>query len=108
MFACVRSRIAALSDRRGCSPRLILRRAVPIISSTVLISTVGWHAEASAWQLTATWAQNTSDVISGVSVERATGPSGAYAQVATTATGVSTYTDSGLTSGTTYCYRTRA
>ena len=108
MFACVRSRIAALSDRRGCSPRLILRRAVPIISSTLLISTVGWHAEATAWQLTATWVQNTADVISGISLERATGPSGTYAQVATTAPGTSTYTDSGVTAGTTYCYRTRA
>src|SRR3989442_5550014 len=107
MFSCIASRIAALSGRRGRSSRLILRRAVPIISSTVLMSTLGWHAEATAWQLKAGWVQNGPDV-TGTSLERATGPSGTYAQIATTAPGVSTYADSGLTAGTTYCYRTRA
>src|SRR5207253_6068472 len=60
------------------------------------------------WQLTATWAEDTTVAVIGVSLERATGPSGTYAQIATTPPGVNTYTDSGLTAGTTYCYRARA
>src|SRR2546422_184458 len=108
MFSCIASRIAARSDRRGRSSRPMLRRVVPIISSAVLMTTLGWHAEATAWQLTAGWVQNSTDVITGTSLERATGPSGTYTQIATTAPGVSTYADSGLTAGTTYCYRTRA
>src|SRR5438309_8643200 len=108
MFSGVAGRLAAPSDRRGHSSRLRLRRVVPIISSIVLMSAMGWHAEAAAWQLTATWVANTTDVISGVSLERATGSSGTYAQIATTVPGVNTYTDSGLTAGTTYCYRARA
>jgi hypothetical protein len=41
-------------------------------------------------------------------VERKTGPAGTYAPIATTGTGATTYVDSTVVAGTTYCYRVRA
>jgi len=41
-------------------------------------------------------------------VERKTGPTGTYAPIATTGTGATTYVDSTVVAGTTYCYRVRA
>ena len=70
----------------------------------LLVASLGWHTDAVAWQLAANWA-GSSGGVNGYSLERATGPGGTYAQIATTASGVITYTDSGVTAGTTYCYR---
>jgi hypothetical protein len=58
-------------------------------------------------QVVLTWADN-SDNEQGFKVERKTGAGGTYAQVATVYAGVTTYQDTGLTSGTTYYYRIRA
>ena len=41
-------------------------------------------------------------------MERKTGPTGTYAPIATTGTGATTYVDSTVVAGTTYCYRVSA
>ena len=43
----------------------------------------------------------------GFKIERMTS-TGSYSQIASVPTNIQTYTDTGLTSGTTYCYRVRA
>ena len=81
-----------------------LRAVSPIL---LLLIALGWPAEASAWQLTATWVDTSNDE-TGFSIERATGASGNYAEIATVTAGVAAYTDSSVAAGTTYCYRVRA
>ena len=63
---------------------------------------------AHAAQLTASWSDATPDDHTGFKVERKTGTTGAFAQVATTGATVMSYIDTTLTAGTTYCYRVRA
>src|SRR5581483_10608766 len=53
------------------------------------------------------WTDNSTNE-TGFSVERKTGASGSYGQIATTGQGVAAYVDSSVTAGTTYYYRTRA
>ena len=52
------------------------------------------------------WSDNSTNE-TGFAIERKTGTQ-AYAQVGTTAAGATSYTDTGLTAGTTYTYRLRA
>ena len=63
---------------------------------------------AQAAQLTVSWSDATPDDHTGFKVERKTGTTGAFAQVATTGATVMAYVDTTLTAGTTYCYRVRA
>ena len=53
------------------------------------------------------WADNSNNE-TGFKIERKTGAAGTYAQIATTAANVLSFTDSGLTAATTYYYRIRA
>jgi hypothetical protein len=62
---------------------------------------------ASAATLTATWTDNANGT-AFFKVERKTGTTGTYSQIGTTPTGATSFSDSTLTSGTTYCYRVRA
>jgi hypothetical protein len=94
--------------RRHSYRRLTSRRTFSIVAFILLVSVLGWWAEAGAWWLTATWVQDPTSVVSEYSIERATGTGGTYAQIATTAAGVTTYVDSSVAAGTTYCYRVRA
>lgn len=64
-------------------------------------------AVSSASSLTLNWTDNSSDEL-GFKIERKTGAGGVYGQIDTTGAGITTYTDSGLTEGTTYTYRVRA
>lgn len=54
-----------------------------------------------------TWTNNAASV-TGFKIERKTGESGAYGQIATTGAGVTAYTDSSLSEGVFYAYRVRA
>src|ERR1044071_6007873 len=72
--------------------------------STVVIS---WQSTATAAQLQLSWVDNSSDE-SGFNIERKTGTTGTYAQIASVGANVTSYTDSTLTSSTTYCYRVNA
>jgi len=58
-------------------------------------------------QLTLDWVDNAGGTATFV-VERKPGPTGPYAQIATTGTGITTYTDLAVVAGTTYCYRVKA
>jgi predicted phage tail protein len=60
----------------------------------------------SSSQINLSW-QDNSDDETGFKIERKTG-SGSYAQIATAGAGVTSYSDSGLSTSTTYYYRVRA
>ena len=62
---------------------------------------------ASAAQLTLAWVDNAGGT-AYFNVERKTGTTGTYARIATTGTGITTYADSAVVAGTTYCYRVKA
>ena len=62
---------------------------------------------ASAAQLTLDWVDNAGGTANFI-VERKTGTTGTYARIATTGTGITTYADSAVVAGTTYCYRVKA
>src|SRR5712691_4791460 len=74
---------------------------------SLLVAATIYHAEATAAQLTLTWKNNSTNE-SGFKIERKTGTSGTYAQVATVGVNVTSYIDSSLATGTTYCYQVRA
>ena len=57
--------------------------------------------------ITLAWADN-SDNENGFAIQRKTGTNGTFAQLATVATNVTSYTDSALIAGNTYCYRLNA
>ena len=58
-------------------------------------------------QLTLTWQDNSSDEVD-FAIERKTGTSGVYSQIASVAANVTTYMDNSVTRGVTYCYRVQA
>lgn len=62
---------------------------------------------ASSSRITLTWADNSSNE-SGFKIERKTGVSGTYIQIATAGATITTYLDTGLAASTTYYYRVRA
>jgi len=62
---------------------------------------------ASAAQLTLDWVDNSGGT-AYFTIERKTETSGTYAPIATTGTGTTTYADSAVVAGTTYCYRVKA
>ena len=79
-----------------------------VAAATLLFLTIlTWHAEAIAGQLTESWVNNTGDAI-GISLERSMGSTGTFTEIATTGPTATTYTDSTVSDGTTYCYRVRA
>jgi len=60
-----------------------------------------------AAQLTLDWADNTGGTANFI-IERRTRTTGTYARIATTGIGITTYVDSAVVAGTTYCYRVKA
>jgi hypothetical protein len=64
------------------------------------------HTEAAA-ALQLTWADNSNNE-DGFKIERAIGSGGTFSQIALAGVNVTSYTDSSVTTGTTYCYRVRA
>ncbi len=81
--------------------------AVAAFAALGLVLVLG-STPAHAAQLTASWSDATPDDHTGFKVERKTGTTGAFAQVASTGATVMSYIDTTLTAGTTYCYRVRA
>jgi hypothetical protein len=82
----------------------ILRLCVALSS---LLFGIGWHIETLAGQLTATWVDTSADA-TGFSIERSTGMTGTFSEIATTDARITTYTDSTVSDLTIYCYRVRA
>src|SRR5947207_10084898 len=62
---------------------------------------------ASGAQLTLDWVDNSGGT-AYFTIERKTETTGTYAPIATTGTGITTYSDSAVVAGTTYCYRVKA
>jgi hypothetical protein len=77
------------------------------VATLLFLTMLAWHAETLAAELTTSWVNNTADAI-GISVERSTGSTGAFTEIATTGPANSTFTDRTVTAGSTYCYRVRA
>jgi hypothetical protein len=77
------------------------------VATLIFLAILTWHAETIAAQLTASWGNNTADAL-GISVERSTGSTGTFTEIATTGPAAATYTDPLVSAGTTYCYRVRA
>ena len=65
------------------------------------------NTKANPAKFTLTWTDNSNNE-DGFKIERETGTSEAFTQIAAVRANVTSYNDSGLTSGTTYCYRVRA
>jgi hypothetical protein len=72
--------------------------------------------EASAWftifpvrtaQLNLIWQDNSTNE-NGFQIERKIGPNGTYVRIASVAANTTSYLDTNLANGTTYCYRVRA
>jgi len=73
----------------------------------LLLPAMIWYGEAAAAGLNLTWDDNSIDE-DGFKIERKEGQAGTFSQITTVGANVSSYTDSGLTDGTTYCYQVRA
>jgi hypothetical protein len=89
-----------------------LAHAVPITSTVRIITMPNAPSDLAATSPSPssaqlTWTDNSTDE-DGFSIERKTGVSGTYAEIATTATNIASYTDSAVDAGTTYFYRVRA
>jgi FG-GAP-like repeat len=72
-----------------------------------LLGTLSWQNQASAGQLQLAWTDNSNNE-DGFKIERKTGTTGTYTQVATVGPNVTSYTDFTLADGATYCYRVAA
>src|SRR5262249_27120097 len=77
------------------------------VLAALLAPGLAGHATAQTAQLTLTWTDNSANE-DGFGIERKIGTSGTYGQIATIGANATSYTDTGLTAGTTYCYRTFA
>jgi len=77
------------------------------IAVLLALSVLIWHAETMAGQLTQSWVDNSASA-TGISVERSQGSTGTFTEIATTSGAATSYTDTLLADGTTYCYRVRA
>jgi hypothetical protein len=89
-----------LSSNRSLFPTIIL---ISLLSLAVL----GGPRESGAGELEATWMDNSSNE-DGFKIERRTGTTQTYTQIAIVGANVTSYNDSGLVDGDTYCYRVLA
>jgi VCBS repeat protein len=72
----------------------------------IFLSALAWRGKAIAAQLKLTWTDNSTNE-TGFKIERKTGASGTFVQIAVVGANVTSYTDSGISAGS-YCYRVRA
>jgi hypothetical protein len=90
----------ALSSNRSFFPTLIL---IFLLS----LAALGEPRESGAGELEATWMDNSSNE-DGFKIERRTGTTQTFTEIAILGTNVTSYNDSGLVDGETYCYRVLA
>jgi hypothetical protein len=72
-----------------------------------LLTILSWQNQASAGELQLAWTDN-ADNEDGFRIERKMGTTGTYTQIATVGANVTSYTDTNLSEGATYCYRLAA
>ena len=75
--------------------------------SLLVLAMVVLASEAQSGQLQLTWTDNSTNE-DGFKIERKTGTTGTYAEIATVGANVTSYTNSALVDGTTYCFQVRA
>jgi Divergent InlB B-repeat domain len=80
------------------------RAVLPLLLFAVII---GWRSEAIGAQLSLSWNSASTEEL-GFSIERRTGATGSFGEIARTSGGGMTYTDQSVASEMTYCYRIRA
>ena len=81
-----------------------------ILGALLVVSTLfaaGTERLEQAARLTLTWMDNMGGTANFI-IERKTGAGGAYASIARTSTGITTYVDTAVIAGMTYCYRVKA
>jgi hypothetical protein len=88
-----------------CFKQNLLRCFILIFSA--LVTTLSWQNQASGGELQLGWADN-SDNEDGFKIERKTGTTGTYSQVAIVGANVTAYIDTNLIDGAIYCYRVAA
>jgi hypothetical protein len=81
----------------------ILLQAFILVAVTVLVAPYG-QSETGAAELLLRWSDNSDDE-QGFKIERKSGTTGTFGQIASVGPNITAYTDSGLTAGSTYCYR---
>ncbi|MET0501933.1 MAG: fibronectin type III domain-containing protein [Candidatus Binatia bacterium] len=84
------------------SPRNLLQGL--ILAAIVLLAAPGWQNEPNAGELQVNWADNSNNE-DGFKIERKSGTNGTYVQIVTTGANVTSYRDSNLITGYSYCYR---
>ena len=72
-----------------------------------LLTALSWQSQASAGQLQLAWTDNSNNE-NGFKIERKPGTAGTFSQIATVGVNATTYTDTNLIDGVTYCYRLAA
>src|SRR4029453_18318060 len=72
-----------------------------------LLTVLSSPALVTAAQLILSWSDNSTNEV-GFRIERRTGATGTYAEIATVGVNTASYTDVNLPNGTNYCYRVRA
>ena len=88
-----------------CFKRNLLRCFILIFF--FLLTALSWQSQASAGQLQLAWTDNSNNE-NGFKIERKLGTTGTFNQIAAVGVNVTTYTDTNLTDGATYCYRLAA
>ena len=89
------------------SNRILWKMFGAIVVASTLFAAGTERAALRAAQLTLNWVDNTGGTANFI-IERKSGTTGTYARIATTGTGITTYVDSEVVAGTTYCYRVKA
>lgn len=82
-------------------------KLVTLAFLSISLTAVAAQTELSAAQLTLHWTDNSNNE-SGFKVERKTGTSGTFTQIAVLAANITSYIDNNLANATTYCYRLNA
>ena len=104
----VRQDKPGVNSLRQIQLRLARLRSWRCCASAIAVSALlTFLGTAHAAQLSLTWTDASTNE-DGFKVERATGTTGAYGQLATVAANATGYVDATVTAGTTYCYRVRA
>ena len=72
-----------------------------------LLTSLSWRSQASAGDLRLAWNDNSNNE-DGFKIERKTGTTGTFSQIATVGVNITSYNDTNLIDGATYCYRLAA
>jgi hypothetical protein len=81
----------------------MIRENFLLVFLLLLLTSLSWSRETAAGELQLSWTDNSTNE-DGFTIERKTGTTGTYAQITTVGADVTSYTDSGLIDGATYCY----